>query len=214
MQQCFLIYSQTYVNKGILLAVHGKEHKNDLRAILMSIPDPTMPDEKLFHSVNNMLMNDGIIFQFHPCNSNNACAFVDQLSKVVGKMTTIQLSQLDASKTPHTVAMIESDGITDNQTFDNNETANPLPRDVCGQQPDCLAYKICKAIFQDNPSSCSNCKLQMPTLTQCRNNYLQGQYLCTLFLSRYSLCCWLDSYISKAENSMGYVEILEWYHLL
>jgi len=36
--------------------VHGKEHKTDLQSILMSIPDPTMPDEKLFHSVNNMLM--------------------------------------------------------------------------------------------------------------------------------------------------------------
>jgi len=175
MQQRFLIHSQTYVIKEILLAAHDKEHKTDLQSILMSIPDPTMPDEKLFHSVNIMLMNDGIIFQFHPCNSNNACAFVDQLSKVVGKMTTIQLSQLDASKTPHTVAMIESDGITDNQTFDNNETTNPLPRDACGQQPDCLAYKICKAIFQDDPSSCSNCKLQTPTsLTRRRNNYLQG----------------------------------------
>ena len=56
MQQRFLIHSQTYVIKEILLAAHDKEHKTDLQSILMSIPDPTMPDEKLFHSVNNMLM--------------------------------------------------------------------------------------------------------------------------------------------------------------
>jgi len=68
-----------------MLAVNSDEHKIDLCSILMSIPDPTKLDEKLFHSVNNMLTKDSIIFCFHPQNSNNANAFVNQLSKVVKK---------------------------------------------------------------------------------------------------------------------------------
>jgi len=47
-----------------MLAVNGKEHNIDLQSIIMSIPDPTKPNETLFHSVNNMPMDNGIIFVF------------------------------------------------------------------------------------------------------------------------------------------------------
>jgi len=62
MQQQFLTDSQMCVLKEIsMLVVNGKDHKIDLQPLLMSIPDPTTTDEKLFHSVNNLPMEDGII---------------------------------------------------------------------------------------------------------------------------------------------------------
>jgi len=130
--------------------------------------------------------------QFEPTNE-----IITYSSKVVGKMATIQLSQLDVSKTPHAVAMIESDGTTENGAFDYNETTNPLPTDACGQQP-CLAYKIFTTSFQDAPL---NCTLKIPTLIRSGSNYLQGQYLCTLSPSRYSLRRWLEAYISLKQKT-------------
>jgi len=70
--------------------LNGKEQKNNLQKILTSILDPVKLDTN-FHSVNILIMEDGIIFCFHPQNSNNAYAFVNQLSKIVEKIKTMQL---------------------------------------------------------------------------------------------------------------------------
>jgi len=44
----------------------------NLRHIIMNIPDPEKPEEKLFHAVNKMLRHDGYIFRFNPSRSQSA----------------------------------------------------------------------------------------------------------------------------------------------
>jgi len=86
-QQRFLHCSMTCVTQDIrTLNLDSNESQVDLRAILMSIPDPSKPGKKLFHAVNNRGLDDGIIFHFHPRKSNDTYAMVAQISKIAKAM--------------------------------------------------------------------------------------------------------------------------------
>jgi len=75
-QQRFLQQMETCISWEIAtLNLPDKSLGANLWHLIMNIPDPENPSERLFHAVNKMFHHDGCIFQFHPQkpNSERSC---------------------------------------------------------------------------------------------------------------------------------------------
>jgi len=67
------------------LKLVDKATQTSLRQLIMAIPNPDGPKQRLFHSRNKMYCNNGYIFQFKPTKSQSAREIMAGLLVVVAQ---------------------------------------------------------------------------------------------------------------------------------
>jgi len=79
-QQRFLDNMDSFISWELAtLKLVDKATQASLRQIIMAIPNPDCPKQRLFHLVNKMYSNNGYIFQFKPTKSQSAREIVTGL---------------------------------------------------------------------------------------------------------------------------------------
>jgi len=127
----------------------------------MSIPAPVKSDEKLFYVVNNMGSDGGVIFHFHPQKSNNVCAVVAQLSKMVNMMRTcnhishIDLMSYETSAIHTTYNAMDKEAeqdaiITETPSLEHTKKFIPPSQDVSAPQNKQMVSTVPEIIFPEN----------------------------------------------------------------
>jgi len=181
-QQDFLVNTTTSMTRTIpTLDLADKDTKADLRALLMSIPDPCKPSEKLFYAVNNRGSADGIIFRYYRQKSNNVRAAM--ISKLVN---ALQIRMNIPNST---------DAITETPTLEHTKKFIPPSKDVSVPQNKQMVSMVLETIFPENRPGFLHCLLQTITMLHNARAPLRRPHMCIAFPSRYSMRHWLDAFL-------------------